>query len=211
MDVLVLRKYYLFVIFASLLESLRTVIFFFLASLYWLCQLYSVLASQTMGYATRLRVRSISLPQYFPSISSQNNWANSVVFFPYDPFPFPFFFLFLRQKPNIHLLETEHLIYPVWVMCASSIWRIGGRNSQGARSVSTGGMQKECEAVVKDQSVHLCVESPGAFIWMPWLVDTQHAWCLDFRTVHTLFGGLCCFSFFLANSGFEYFKANSWT
>lgn len=79
-----------------------------------------------MGYATRLRVRSIYLPQYFPSISSQNNWANSVVFFPYDPFPF--FFLFLRQKPNIHLLETEHLIYPVWVMCAPSIWRVGGRH-----------------------------------------------------------------------------------
>lgn len=115
-----------------------------------------------------------------------------------------FFFFFLRQKPKIHLLETEHLIYPVRDMRAPSIWRGGVaihlerrliRNSQGARSVSTGGMQNGRGAVVKDQSAHLCVESPGAFIWMLWLVDTQHAWCLDFHAIHTLVGELCCFFF----------------
>lgn len=73
-----------------------------------------------------LEWEAISLPQYFLSISSQNNCTDSVVFFPCGPFPS--LFLFLRQNPEIHVLETEHLIYPVWVVCAPSIWGVGGRH-----------------------------------------------------------------------------------
>lgn len=169
MDVLVLRKYYLFVVFASFLESLRKVIFFSSQFLLVLSTVFSSSSSDSGMCNQTQNEKLFPCPNIF-FLSHLKIIAQILLFsFLMVLSLLQFYSLdknqrFMYWRPSTLFTQFGSCVHPVseGQGVAIHLERRLRRNSQGSRSVSTGRMQNDRGAIVKDQSVHLRVESPGS-------------------------------------------------